>query len=175
MDGAYISALAALAGSSIGGLATFATTWLNQSYQHKIQRHSNERARREKLFGDFMHEAASAYSDAMVNKLENSTGLVNLYSLKSRMSLFSGEDVLQEADKVLQIIIDRYFVDEIKYSNMSPGAVKEFDLLRDFTRACKQENHQSLKWRRKLPSRVSILGRCRAAAPSPACISLFSK
>lgn len=139
MDSAYISALAALAGSSIGGLATFATTWLNQSYQHKIQRHSNERARREKLFGDFMHEAASAYGDAMVNKLENSTGLVNLYSIKSRMSLFSGEDVLQEADMVLQIIIDRYFVDEIEYSNMSPSAVKEFDLLWDFTRACKKE------------------------------------
>jgi len=139
MDSAYISALAALAGSSIGGLATFATTWLNQSYQHKIQRHSNERARREKLFGDFMHEAASAYSDAMVNKLENSTGLVNLYSLKSRMSLFSGEDVLQEAEKVLQVIIDRYYVDEIKYSNMNPSTGKEFDILRDFTRACKKE------------------------------------
>jgi hypothetical protein len=139
MDGAYISALAALAGSSIGGLATFATTWLNQSYQHKIQRHSNERARREKLFGDFMHEAASAYSEAMVSKLENSSGLVKLYSLKSRMSLFSGEDVLQEADKVLQIIIDRYFVDDIKYSDMGPGAVKEFALLRDFTSACKNE------------------------------------
>jgi hypothetical protein len=139
MDSAYISALAALAGSSIGGLATFATTWLNQSYQNKIQRHSNERARREKLFGDFMHEAALAYSDAMVNKLENSTGLVNLYSLKSRMSLFSGEDVLQEAEKVLQVIIDRYYVDEIKYSNMNPSTVKEFDILRDFTRACKKE------------------------------------
>ena len=86
-----------------------------------------------------MHEAASAYGDAMANKLENSTGLVNLYSFKNRMSLFSGEDVLQEADKVLQIIIDRYFVDEIKYSNMSPSAVKEFDLLRAFTRACKKE------------------------------------
>ena len=86
-----------------------------------------------------MHEAASTYGDAMVNKLENSTGLVDLYSLKNRMSLFSGEDVLQEADKVLQIIVDRYFVDEIKYSNMSPSAVKEFDLLRDFTRACKNE------------------------------------
>src|SRR6478672_9330531 len=136
MDSAYISALAALAGSSIGGLATFATTGLIKATNTKF---SVTQMRREKLFGDFMHEAASAYSDAMVNKLENSTGLVNLYSLKSRMSLFSGEDVLQEADKVLQIIIDRYFVDEIKYSNMSPSAVKEFDLLRDFTRACKKE------------------------------------
>ena len=86
-----------------------------------------------------MHEAALAYSDAMVNKLENSTGLVNLYSLKSRVSLFSGEDVLQEAEKVLQVIIDRYYVDEIKYSNMNPSTVKEFDILRAFTRACKKE------------------------------------
>ena len=139
MDGAYISALAALAGSSIGGLATFATTWLNQSYQHKIQRHSNERARREKLFGDFMHEAASAHSDSMVNKLNDPSGLVNLYSLKSRMSLFSGEDVLQEADKVLQAIIDRYFVDEIKFTDIGASAMKELDLLRGFTRACKEE------------------------------------
>ena len=139
MDGAYISALAALAGSSIGGLATFATTWLNQSYQHKIQRHSNERARRERLFGDFMHEAASAHSDSMVNKLNDPSGLVNLYSLKSRMSLFSGEDVLQEADKVLQAIIDRYFADEIKFTDIGASAVKELDLLRGFTQACKEE------------------------------------
>ena len=139
MDSAYASALAALAGSSIGGLATFATTWLNQSYQHKIQRHSNERARREKLFGDFMHEAALAYSDSMANKLEDPSRLVNLYSLKSRMSLFSSEDVMQEVDKVLQVIIDRYFAEEIKYADIGPSAVKQFDLLRDFTRACKQE------------------------------------
>src|SRR5580658_7212301 len=131
MGSAYISALAALAGSSIGGLATFSTTWLNQSYQHKIQRHSNERARRERLFGDFMHEAALAYSDAIVNKLENPSGLVTLYSLKSRMSLFSCEDVLKEADRVLQIIIDRYFVEEIKYADIGASAVKQFDLLRD--------------------------------------------
>ena len=139
MDSAYASALAALAGSSIGGLATFATTWLNQSYQHMIQRYSNERARREKLFGDFMHEAALAYSDSMANKLEDPSRLVNLYSLKSRMSLFSSEDVMQEVDKVLQVIIDRYFAEEIKYADIGPSAVKQFDLLRDFTRACKQE------------------------------------
>jgi len=55
------------------------------------------------------------------------------------MSLFSGEDLLQEAEKVFQVIIDRYYVDEIKYSNMNPSTVKEFDILRDFARACKKE------------------------------------
>jgi hypothetical protein len=55
------------------------------------------------------------------------------------MSLFSGEDVLREADKVLQAIIDRYFVDEIKFTDIGASAVKELDLLRGFTRACKEE------------------------------------
>jgi ferredoxin-NADP reductase len=131
--------LAALAGSSIGALASFATTWLNQSYQNRIQRHSNERARREKLFGDFINEAAAAYTDAMVNKLENPSGLVNLYAIKSRISLFSNEEVLLEADKVMQAITKKYYGEKMKYSEMNPDTVTQFDLLRDFTRSCRKE------------------------------------
>jgi ferredoxin-NADP reductase len=139
MDGGYASALAALAGSSIGALASFATTWLNQSYQNRIQRHSNERARREKLFGDFINEAAAAYTDAMVNNLENPSGLVNLYAIKSRISLFSNEEVLLEADKVMQAITRKYYGEKTKYSEMNPDTVTQFDLLRDFTKSCRKE------------------------------------
>src|ERR1700730_5828133 len=139
MDSAYISALAALAGSSIGAFATFATTWLNQSYQNRIKRHANERARRERLFGEFINEAASAYTDSMANKLENPSRLINLYSLKSRISLFSNEGIVEEADKVIQTILNRYFQENITYREMSPSIASEFDLLRDFTKACKKE------------------------------------
>ena len=59
MNSAYISALAALAGSGIGALATIVTTWLNQAYQNKIQRHADERTRRERLFGEFIVPIAS--------------------------------------------------------------------------------------------------------------------
>ena len=139
MDGAYISALAALAGSSIGAFATFATTWLNQSYQDRIKRHANERARRERLFGEFINEAASAYTDSMANKLENPSRLVNLYSLKSRISLFSNEGIVEEADKVIRTILNRYFEENVTYPEMSPNIASEFDLLRDFTKTCKKE------------------------------------
>ena len=139
MDTGYISALAALAGSTIGAFATLATTWLNQTYQSRIQRISNERARREKLFGDFINEAALAYTDSMVNTLENPSRLVNLYALKSRISLFSNHDVLQEAERVLHTITNRYFDKKIKYSEMDPKEATQFDLLRDFTKACKRE------------------------------------
>ena len=139
MDSGYISALAALAGSSIGAFATFATTWLNQSYQHKIQRLSNERARREKLFGEFINEAALAYGDSMINKLSNPSSLVNLYSLKCRISLFASDEVVEEADKVLKAIVNMYYEDNILLSEIDAATANQFDLLRDFAESCKRE------------------------------------
>jgi hypothetical protein len=139
VDTGYVSALAALAGSSIGAFASLATTWLNQSYQSKIQRRSNERAHREQLFGDFINEAASVYSDAMVNKLDDPAGIVNLYALKNRLALLSNEDIVNEAEKVLQTIMDRYHGPKIKFSESDPETQRQFDLLRDFTKSCKRE------------------------------------
>jgi hypothetical protein len=135
MDSAYISALAALAGSSIGAFATFATTWLSQSYQNRIQRHLNERLRRETLFGEFINEAARTYTDSLVNNLENPTLLVNLYAIKSKISLFAEEEILNESDSVVQVILNRYSQKNIGYSEIDP----QFDLLRGFTRLCRKE------------------------------------
>ena len=139
MDSAYISALAALAGSSIGALASFGTTWLNQSYQNRIQRHSIERSRREKLYGDFINEAAIAYTDSMAKNLEDPSSIVNLYAIKSRLSLFSNDDILNEADSVIQIIIERYSQKNVTYSEIDPKTTGHFDLLRDLTRLCRRE------------------------------------
>ena len=63
MDAAYISALAALAGSAIGGLTTFATSWTTQQAQARAQRVANEKEKREALFGKFLDEAAKLYAD----------------------------------------------------------------------------------------------------------------
>jgi hypothetical protein len=135
LDSAYVSALAALAGSSIGAFATFATTWLSQSYQNRIQRHLNERSRRETLFGEFINDAATAYTDSLVKNLENPALLVNLYAIKSKISLFADEEILNEADKVVQIILTRYHQKNVTYSEIDP----QFDLLRAFTRSCREE------------------------------------
>jgi hypothetical protein len=48
-DAPYISALSALAGSAIGALATFATTWLTQHSQERATLLVQDRARRETL------------------------------------------------------------------------------------------------------------------------------
>ena len=65
MDAAYISAFAALAGSAIGGLTSFATSWTTQHAQARTQRLAAERDARAALFGRFLDEAARLYSDAL--------------------------------------------------------------------------------------------------------------
>ena len=56
MDNAYVSALAALAGSAIGAIASFATTWLTQHGQARAQRVAQAIARREHLYSEFIDE-----------------------------------------------------------------------------------------------------------------------
>jgi len=56
MDAAYISALAALAGTAIGGLTSFATSRTTQQAQARAQRLAAERDARAALFGRFLDE-----------------------------------------------------------------------------------------------------------------------
>lgn len=53
MKHAYISALAALAGSGVA-LASLGTTWLTQRYQDRGQRLAQNSARREQVFSEFI-------------------------------------------------------------------------------------------------------------------------
>ena len=50
MDGAYISAFAALAGSIVGGLTSLATSWLGQRTQVRADERIRDRRRREEVY-----------------------------------------------------------------------------------------------------------------------------
>ena len=65
MDTAYISAVAALAGSIIGGLTSLATSWVTQRTQARAGELTRNRRRREKLYGQFIDEASRLYIDAL--------------------------------------------------------------------------------------------------------------
>src|SRR5262249_22918714 len=108
MDAAYISAFAALAGTAIGGLTSFATSWITQHSQVRAQRLARERDARAALFGRFLDEAAKLYSDAMQNRRDDITGLVGIYALINRMRLISSPQVVEAAETVVRIIVDAY-------------------------------------------------------------------
>lgn len=58
MNAGYISAMAALAGSAIGALASLATTWALRQSQTRATQRAHERARCDALYGEFIREAA---------------------------------------------------------------------------------------------------------------------
>jgi hypothetical protein len=64
---ASITALAAVAGSAVGGLASFATTYFTQRNQAHRDLLSSDVARREELF----KEATNLYVDSLDKTLEN--------------------------------------------------------------------------------------------------------
>jgi hypothetical protein len=89
LDPAYISALAALTGAAIGGLTSFATSWLTQRTQLRHAQREAEKAELKALYGDFITEASRLYGDALTHQTEEITGLVGLYAMVGRMRLAS--------------------------------------------------------------------------------------
>jgi len=140
MDGAYISALAALAGTAIGGLTSFATSWITQQAQARAQRLAAERDARAALFGRFLDEAAKLYSDALQSRRDDMTGLIGIYALTNRIRLMSSPQVVEAADTVCRIIIDTYLAPNITMEEMRANWVDgHVDPLRDFSEACRLE------------------------------------
>jgi hypothetical protein len=67
MDSAYLSAVAALAGTAVGGLTSFFGSWLGQSAQFKAQIFLQEKGRRQELYRDFVDEASRLWIHVLTN------------------------------------------------------------------------------------------------------------
>jgi TctA family transporter len=67
MDPAYVSAVAALSGSIVGGLTSALTTWVSQRTQARAALIAREISRRDELYKDFIAAASKAYGDAVVS------------------------------------------------------------------------------------------------------------
>jgi hypothetical protein len=140
MDAAYISAFAALAGTAIGGLASFATSWTTQQAQARAQRRAAERDARAALFGRFLDEAARLYSDALQSRRDDLTQLISIYALTNRIRLLSTSQVVEAADTVCRIIVDAYLAPNLTMEEMRANWInRHVDPLRDFSEACRQE------------------------------------
>ena len=141
MEAAYVSALAALAGSAIGGLTTFATSWTTQQAQSRAQRVANEKEKREALFGKFLDEAAKLYADAMQNKREDAPALmIGIYALTNRIRLSSSARVVEKADAITEIIMDTYLSPNMTVEEVRNKWIEQrIDPLRDFSEACREE------------------------------------
>ena len=98
-----------MSGSAIGGLTSFASAWLTQHHQDRARRLLGEKARRQKLYKQFIDEASKLYADALVHDRAELSALVSVYALISRMHVVSSPAVIEKAEAVVHLIIDTYF------------------------------------------------------------------
>jgi len=140
MDSASLSAFAALAGAAIGGLTSFATSWLTQQTQVKVQQSARKLTRREELYKDFVEEASKLYADSLIHETSDVSQLVRLYAMISRMRVLSSTTTIESADKVARMIVNTYLAPNKTFPELrdmvNSGAI---DLLRDFSEACREE------------------------------------
>jgi len=140
MDTGYLPAFAALAGSVIGGLTSFASAWLTQHDQDRSKRLSGEKTRRQKLYNQFIDEASKLYADALAHDQAEVSALVSVYALISRMRVVSSSAVIEKAEAVVHLIIDTYFTPNKTLSEvrelMNGHAVNP---LRAFSEQCRAE------------------------------------
>lgn len=146
MDSGYITALAALGGAALGGLTSFATSWTTLHTQMKAQRSESSKSKRQKLYKAFIDDAARIYGDALIHDKLETTGLISLHSLVSRMRIVSSGPVIETAVNVVKVITETYSQpnktsEEIE-AMISNGSV---DVLRIFSEACRNEFEQSLQ------------------------------
>jgi hypothetical protein len=140
MDATYLPALAALAGSAVGGLTSLASAWLTQRRQDFAKRLSQNKSRRQKLYKQFIDEASRLYADALVHDESEVSALVSVYALISQMRVVSNAAVIEKAEAVIRMIVDTYFAPNKTFPELrSLMTSHPMDPLRAFSNECRAE------------------------------------
>jgi hypothetical protein len=140
MDTGYITATAALAGAALGGLSSFATSWTTLRVQMRAAQEASSRAKRQKLYKEFVEQASTIYGNALMNDTLELGGLIGVYALVSRMRILSSELVVEHALIVVRAITATYS-EPIKTQAELDAMIKSGggDLLRSFSEVCREE------------------------------------
>jgi hypothetical protein len=143
LNPAYISALAALAGAIIGGLTSFATSWLTQRTQLRHAHREAERTELKTLYEDFIASASRLFIEALTNKtddINDITGLVGLYAMVGRMRLVSDQTVLDAARRAEDTIIETHLgPDQTVRELMEYARQGKMSFLVEFSETCRKD------------------------------------
>jgi hypothetical protein len=171
MDTAILSALSALAGATLGAVASIGTTWLSQHYQDCSQRRVQDTARREHLFRDFIELAAKLYTDALTHDFTDLSAIVPLYALKAQIVVFAkSQETVVTADEVLRRIIEAYYGPNRDLRERPDLDASRHDILETFTIACREELTADASKRARLHgkfARQRVLSGARSTSENP--------
>ena len=137
---AYLSAVAALVGTFVGGITSIATSWLGQQRQTKEQRRARQKDELQGLYKQFILDASKLYGDALVHNTTEIPNLVDIYATLNRMRVLSSPKVIAAADDALRIIVATYAKENATFSGIRQSIGQGFpDPLRAFSEAAHEE------------------------------------
>jgi hypothetical protein len=137
---AYLSAVAALVGTFVGGITSIATSWLGQQRQTKEQRRARQKDELQSLYKQFILDASKLYGDALVHNTTEIPNLVDIYATLNRMRVLSSPKVIAAADDALRIIVATYAKENATFSGIRQSIGQGFpDPLRAFSEAAHEE------------------------------------
>ena len=140
MTVALESALAALAGSMIGGLTTLAVTWITQRAHVRAALTAQDQTVRQKLYKKFIEEVSKLYGDALMHSAVDIPMLIGAYALVNRMRVISPSGIVDKAEGVLRTIVDIYFSPNKTIAQLHEEISRDkLDLLREFSSAAREE------------------------------------
>jgi hypothetical protein len=140
METSFISAMAAVAGSIVGGSAMIATAWVTQKTSTRRELLREELRKRETLYGEFISECSKLAIDALGHGIEKPEKLWTAYALLNRIRLSASAAVVTEAESVVRHIAEQYFspnvtLDEFRTIALAQGR----DPLESLGEACRSE------------------------------------
>jgi hypothetical protein len=142
MAAAEISALAALAGSAIGGITPIISNHVVQ--RSLIQRDllSLELGERQGLYAEFLRFAATVYVQATTTSLEKMDDLIILYALVGRIRLVGSEPVIQAAENFANLVTKRFGEKNLTLEDLREATLQpHVDPLYEFSSRCREEIH----------------------------------
>jgi len=140
MDTAFVSAMAAVLGSLVGGSATMGTAWITQKTSTRRELIRQELRKRETLYGEFINECSRLAIDSLAHGIEKPEQIWSAYALLNRIRLSASKAVLVEAEAVLKRIAAQYYSPNVSLDEFRTIALsREPDPLAPFGQACRIE------------------------------------
>ena len=137
------SGLAAVMGAIVGGLASLTSTWVGERSRVRRDLVQREISRRETAYSDFIEQASKLYvASAMHNVDDDEVDIestVSLFAVESRIRLFASEQVMTEAEKVMDLIMVQYGTDNLSVEQLRERGLEKKDPLKAFSVVCRRE------------------------------------
>jgi hypothetical protein len=148
MNGAVVSALAALGGSALGGITPLVSNYLIQRGMTTREMLSRELLSRQTLYSDFIQFGTKLYVSATTKQLDDTDELIALYALISRIRLFASQPVIDAAEQFATQMIELFGEAPMTMEALRKATLTHHvDPLNVFSGCCRAELRSLLRYR----------------------------